>query len=138
MPAGRCDAFRAGFLEDNHEIRLAGIRDAQGNHLEIDIAHGVVGFDLDVLPADRNIVFLGARDGIAQLEEQSFAGHLQNAESGAARGKLQIAIHVAAGVDDLEGFIDENGGRSVLLEQAAIELLLGLGGVPGRLLRCTA
>ena len=135
LPAGRCTRSARGFLKDNHEVRLAGIRDAQGNDLETDVANGVVGFDLDVFPANRNIVFLGARDGIAQFEQQSFAGHLQNAESGAARGNLQIAIHVAAGVDDLEGFIDENGRGRVLLEETAIEFLLGLGGVPGRLLR---
>ena len=93
---------------------LAGIRDAQGNDFEIDIAHGVVGFDLDVLPANPGFVFPGAIDGVAKLEEQAFAGHLQNVESSAARGKLQVAIDVAAGVDDFEGVIDENGGRGVL------------------------
>ena len=138
MPAGRCTRSAAGLLKDNHEIRLAGIRDAQGNDLEIDVAHGVVGFDLDVFPADRNIVFLGAGDGIAQIEEQSFAGHLQNAEWRGPR-KASDRGPRRRGVDDLEGFIDENSRRSVLLEQAAIELLLdNFRGVPGGSCECTA
>ena len=80
--------------------------------------------------ANGDVFLFGLGDGVAQIGEQPLASHLHDAETGAAGGQFEIAIHAATGMDNLEVFIDEDRGRSILAEQAAIEFLLGFEIVP--------
>ncbi len=80
--------------------------------------------------ANGDVILPGLGDGIPQIGEQPLPRHLHDAETGAPGRQFEIAIHAAAGVDNLQVFIDEDGGWSILAEQAAIELLLGFEIVP--------
>ena len=51
-------------------------------------AIAIFTLDLDLLLADGEAFLLGAADGVAQVEEDTFASHLQNAEAGAAGGPV--------------------------------------------------
>ena len=60
------------------------IRDGDGNDFEgmewMERApRGSAILDLHVLLADRNVVFFGAGDGVAEIHEQAFAGHFEDA-----------------------------------------------------------
>ena len=77
----------------------------------------------------------GALDRRPELRAQALARHGKHVAGVLARGDLQIAIHRSEVVETLVLVVDQDGGRSVSLEQRPLRKLDEPGSPLGRLLR---
>src|SRR2546423_11819374 len=91
--------------------------------------------DLNVIPSDGRVFLLSLANGVSQIEQKTFARHFQDAQTSAPRGKLQIAAHIAARVDDFSVLVDEGCCGRELRNQPAIKFFLRLKIVPVRVRR---
>ena len=79
-------------LENNHEVEFGEISHLEGNNFEVDVAGTAILaiFDVDLNPLLTNgdDVLFRAVQGVSETEEQAFANHLKDIETGASRGVL--------------------------------------------------
>src|SRR5207245_6946989 len=93
-------------LKNDHKVKLFEIACADGNYFKVREANGVGSgvpvpvLDLNVLFADADMVLLGFGQCVAQVQEKALAGHLEDAETRASGGKLELAVDFAATMDD--------------------------------------
>src|SRR5438477_6532320 len=116
------------FPEKDHKVELFEGAQVQGGDVEADQASGglarrmirgaalgtvsiavpVGALEHHTFLVNGGAFFLGAAEGIAQLNQQGFASHLEEIEGGAAAGELEIAADVAADVNDYEVVVYED------------------------------
>src|SRR5262249_47278106 len=109
---------------ESHEKRVRSV-------MRSTVAVGVI-LDLNIFPAASDLFLPGLCKGISKIHKEPLASHLQYAQAGPPGCKLEITIHVSAGMDNFEVLVDEDGTWRVLTQEAPVELLLGLQIIPCR------
>jgi hypothetical protein len=73
-----------------------------------------------VFLAERRVFLPGLLDGVAELEEESLAHHLEDVEARAAVGVLQVGIGLAPKLDDVVLLVHDHARRGVPGEEDPI------------------
>src|SRR6185437_5695964 len=108
------------FLKDNHVELLLQAGHGDRSNLEVHKAGGISGgvsiatLNLNVVPLNRGILFFCAGNGTAKVEQETFAGHFENAMAGSARSNLQIEANIPPAVQDIEIVVDKHSGGRVI------------------------
>jgi hypothetical protein len=116
----RLGLWRGRFLEDDHHEPLHLLRVGQGSDGQVDVVVFTVCFDPKPAIDPLSHLGHGVVDSQTDLMPDSFPGHVQDIEVGAAGRRLQVFSGLAVDVQEIPTAVDNDRWRCEDLEQCAL------------------